>query len=819
MDVFKKRRTLQGSVCGTGTRTNSGRHPGENPCPPLDAVIASLFDLTMNYPDDLERTVSIGLHRAPAQLRESETKLKEALRIGKIGYWERDVIADRITWSEETRRIIGMPCPDGGVSQARLQEFIHPDDRQTQREALEDALRHRRPSDVEFRIITPVGETRFVHVIDEIAYDSSGRPIRLFGTVQDITERRRAEEALRRSERELRVVIDTIPVMAWTLRPDGVVDFLNQRWVNYSGLSLAQYVAKPAGPIHPEDAPRVFEKWREQMALGKGYDDEMRLRRADGEYRWFLVRTTPLRDEHGNIIKWYGVSTDIEDRKCAEQALFETKSRLELILDNAPLAISGWDPEGRITSWNKAAERLFGWTAGEVIGQVCQTVPPEHMQDYLQAVQKVMQGETILSLVRYRRKKGGDLMICNLSCAPQRNERGEIIGATVIVEDITERKRAEDAIRESHQLLESVLATIPVGVVVTNQAGDIVLSNAISKAIWGRLIISGRERREKSRGFWHETGKRILPEDWASWRALKQGQTSLNELIDIETHDGWQKTILNSAAPIRNGEGEIVGAVFVNEDVTELKKNEERLRQTQTELARVARVTMVGELAASIAHEINQPLAAVVTNANAASRWLANDPPNLNETRETVRRIARDGARASEVIKRVRALIRRSEPLKMPVDVNELVRETITLAQPELTRKRILLQTELSPELPPVAGDRVQLQQVLLNLFVNALDSLTLMSDDRRRLRIRTLPAEPNSVQVIVEDTGAGFESDEAERLFEPFYTTKPNGLGMGLAISRSIVEAHGGRLWGTPNDGHGSTFQFVIPIENPGNS
>jgi len=250
-----------------------------------------------------------------------------------------------------------------------------------------------------------------------------------------------------------------------------------------------------------------------------------------------------------------------------------------------------------------------------------------------------------------------------------------------------------------------------------------------------------------------------------------------------------------------------------------LKKSEEGLRQTQTELARVARVTMVGELTASIAHEINQPLAAVVTNANAASRWLAAAPPNLDEACEAVRRIARDGTRASEVIKRIRALIRKSEPLRTPVNLNELVQETITLAQPELTRKKILLQTELSPELPLVAVDRVQLQQVLLNLFVNAVDSLAIVSDDRRILRIRTVLAEPNAVQVIVEDTGAGFKPDETERLFQPFYTTKPNGLGMGLAISRSIVEAHGGRLWGTPNDGRGSRFQFTVPTKSADNS
>ncbi|MDB6039679.1 MAG: sensor histidine kinase protein [Verrucomicrobiales bacterium] len=762
-------------------------------------------------------SIAICRDRANAQLSQSEAKLKEAQRIGKIGYWERDLVADQITWSEETCKIFGVPFPNEGLSQARLQELIYPEDRQIQQEALEQTLRQLHPYDVEYRIVTPGAETRFVHVIDQIVCDESGRPIRLFGTVQDITERRRAEEALRRSERELRQVIDTVPVMAWTLRPEGVVDFLNRRWVDYSGISLEQYVADPAGPIHPEDAPRVFEKWRAQMAIGKAFDDEMRLRRADGEYRWFLVRTAPLCDQLGKIVKWFGVSTDIEDRKQAERVLFDTKSKLELILENSPLAISTLNPEGRITSWNKAAERLFGWTAGEAIGQLCKTIPPEGRQDYLLSIGKVMQGETLLGLVSYRRKKNRDILTCSVSFAPQRNERGEPIGVTAIIEDITERKRAEDAIRRSQELLESVLATIPVGVVVTNLAGDIVRSNAISKAIWGQVIISGGERREKSRAFWHETGKRVEPEDWASVRALANGQTILNELLDIEPFNGQPKTIRNSAAPIRNPDGQIVGAVIVNEDVTEAKKSEEKLRQAQAELAHVARVTVIGELTASIAHEVNQPLAAVVTNANAASRWLAADPPNLKEAREAILRIARDGTRASEVIRRIRTLVKKSEPFRTSVNLNELIEETVALTQPELKRKKVSLRTELSPKLPLVPADRVQLQQVLLNLFVNAVDSLSGVPDRPRMLRIHTELTESHSVQVVVQDTGAGIKRDVVERLFEPFYTTKPHGLGMGLAISRSIVEAHGGRLWATPNDGRGATFQLILPTHDGG--
>ncbi|HTV38995.1 MAG TPA: ATP-binding protein [Candidatus Sulfotelmatobacter sp.] len=510
-------------------------------------------------------SIAIGNDRSQSALRESEAKLKQAERIGNIGYWERDIVNDRITISEESWRILGFSPQDRALTQGSLQEMIYPDDRPIQKHALEDALQNRRPYDVEYRIVRPDGEVRFVHVRDKMVYDNSGRPFHMFGTVQDITERKRAEEAL----------------------------------------------------------------------------------------------------------------------------------------------------------------------------------------------------------------------------------------------------------RESQQLLQQVLATLPVGVAVTNQKGDIILVNTEAKRIWGDIILTGRERWMQSKGHWHETGKEIGPAEWPSARVLTRGETIVNELIDIETIEGRQKIILNSTAPIRGGEERIVGAVIVNEDVTEQKKSEEKLRQTELELARIARLTIMGELTASIAHEVNQPLAAVVTNANAALHWLAMSPPNLGEVRKAVQRIAGDGTRASEVIRRIRDLMKKGEPDRKPINLNDLVQETVVLIQPELKRKKVSVNTELAPALPLVPADFVQVQQVLLNLIVNAIDSVSAAADHPRMLSIATNRTEPDGVQVAVQDTGTGINPQESERLFEPFYTTKSGGLGMGLAISRSIVEAHGGRLWATPNQGDGATFQFTLPIHD----
>jgi PAS domain S-box-containing protein len=281
---------------------------------------------------------------------------------------------------------------------------------------------------------------------------------------------------------------------------------------------------------------------------------------------------------------------EITERKQVERSLQETNSKLQLILNNSPLPIVGEDANARVTAWNQAAERLFGWTEQEVLGQRCPAVPSEETDEYLKMVRQVMQGETYLGLVRYRQKKGGSLLNCSISVAPQRNERGEPIGVTFIIDDITERKRAEDAARESEKLLRLVLDTLPVGVAVTDPADNIIVANPASKRIWGDVIISGTERRERSIAFWHDSGKRIVPEEWASLRALSKGETSLNELIDIETFDGVHKIIRNSSAPIRNSEGIIVGAVFVNEDVTERKRAEEETKHQAARAETLARI-------------------------------------------------------------------------------------------------------------------------------------------------------------------------------------------------------------------------------------
>ena len=641
--------------------------------------------------------IAITRDQDQAGLRESEAKLKEAQRIAKIGYWEIDIAADHITWSEETWRIFGLPPQDRPLRKAELLAMIHPDDRPIRQQAFDRAVRERQPYNAEYRIIPPNGEIRFIQIRDEIVFDPSGRPVRMFGTVQDVTERKRAEALLRAQEQEIAAIVEN--------SPDPIVRF-------------------------------------------------------DRELRRTYVNPAFTRVNGG------------------------------------------------------ARDALVGKKFGSAVREGAVDATPEELETLHQSLQTVLEKKQPLDLEATWPLPTGRRHY-SIHLEPEFDAHGSLTSILSIGRDITERKRVEETMRENQQLFNLVLATLPVGVTVTNQAGDLVLVNAASKRIWGDTIVSGDERWARTKGAWHDSGRPLAPGDWASVRALTEGKTSLNELIDIETYDGQRKTIQNSSAPIRNADGRIVGALIVNEDVTERVRTEEALRQTQTELTRVARVTMMGELTASIAHEVNQPLAAVASNADAVSHWLAAVPPNLAEAREAAQRIARDAARAGKVIRRIRDLLKKGEPARTPFNLNDLIQETIALARPEITRRKVSLQTRLALELPSVPADRVQLQQLLLNLVMNALDAMGTVTDRQRVLCISTAQPEPHAIQVAVQDNGVGIDPQTADHLYDPFYTTKPDGLGMGLAISRSIIEAHGGRLWATPNVDHGVTFQFTLPVPN----
>jgi PAS domain S-box-containing protein len=378
-------------------------------------------------------------------------------------------------------------------------------------------------------------------------------------------------------------------------------------------------------------------------------------------------------------------------------------------------------------------------------------------------------------------------------------------------EQLTERRRAEEELRRSEAYL----------------ADGQRISHTGS---WGWNVATGElfwsQEHFRIFGFDPETAKpsypmfleRIHPKD----RPLVE-QTidrAVRERSDLEMDyrivltDGSTKYLQSLGHPVIRESGDLVEFVGTVVDVTERKRAEEALREAQAELAHVTRVTILGELAASIAHEINQPLAAVITNGSACLRWLAGATPNLDEAREAVGRIIRDGKRASDVIGRIRALVKKSGTEQVRLDINEVIQEVVGLIQTEIPKNGVVLRMELAPDLPRVLGDRVQLQQVILNLVMNGIEAMSAVTDRSRDLLLRSRQYESDKVLIAVQDSGIGLQLESLDHLFEAFFTTKPKGMGMGLAISRSIMEAHGGRLWAVPNDGPGVTFEFALPVE-----
>ena len=370
--------------------------------------------------------------------------------------------------------------------------------------------------------------------------------------------------------------------------------------------------------------------------------------------------------------------------------------------------------------------------------------------------------------------------------------------------EIAERRRVEETLRQRADLLDLTHDTI--------FARD--MNHVITYWNRGAEELYGWKRAEAVGRVSHELTQTIFPVplEEINETLCRTGRWE-GELVHTK-RDGSKVVVASRWSLQRDQQGAALAILETNNDITERKLAEQELHKTQAELAHIARVTTMGELTSSIAHEVNQPLAAIVTNGNACLRWLSNDPPNVEEARQTVTRMVKDGHRASEVVGRIRAFFRKTVPQRVQVDINQLVEDVIAMVPSELQRNRVQLQTELTDDLPPVVGDPIQLQQVLVNLVINAIEAMGNVSG-RRELVIKSGLYEPGSVLVSVEDSGVGFDEQNAAQLFNAFYTTKLQGLGMGLSISRTTIESYGGRLWATTNNGAGATFQFTLPTSN----
>ncbi|HKE61472.1 MAG TPA: PAS domain-containing protein, partial [Nitrospira sp.] len=826
------------------------------------------------------------------------------------------------------------------------------------------------------------GSVKHLHVVAHAARDESGK-VEFVGSVMDITESKRAEERLRQDEMELRQLIDIVPQHIFMLEPDGRFLYANRRDLEYTGLTLDDILAPDllAAIYHPDDLERLRDEREHAIAGGIPWESEARILGKDGQYRWFLVRLTPLRDEQGRIIRWYGTRTDIEDRKQAEEirtaqarqtgvradvsaalsktahpgeilqgaaeaivrhldaafariwTLNQERSILELqasagmythldgphsripvgklklgviaqdkkpymtndVLNDPWVTDKVWaQKEGMISFagyplvvrdrvvgvmamfarqrlsaatlealasvadsiaqgvernqteekirqseahlaeaqrlshtgsfvwkistgdilWSEESFRMFQYdrTVKPTMDLVLQRVHPEDVALVKQIIERVSQGwQDEIEFENRLLMPDGAVKHVHVIAHTVRDKSGDLecVGSAM---DVTEQHQARDAlekalaeIKQSEDRLRLTLDTIPALAWCTLPDG----SAEVLNRRW--LDYTGLSA-EKARNWgWtvalHDDSRKLVDE----WRAAVASGEPFEAEARFRGADGKYRWFLVRAVPLWDELGNIVQWYGTNTDIEDRKRAEEELHRAQSELAHVTRVMTMGELTASIAHEINQPLAAIVTNANASLRWLAGESPNLDEARDALGRIQRDGNRAGDVIARIRALVKKSGTEQVSLEINEVVQEVVGLIQSEIQKNGVMLRMELAVDLPRVLGDRVQLQQVILNLVMNGIEAMASVTDRRRELLIRSRRNGSAEVLIAVQDSGVGIESQKLETVFNAFYTTKSQGMGMGLAIGRSIVENHGGRLWVVPNDGPGTTFQFTL--------
>jgi PAS domain S-box-containing protein len=498
-----------------------------------------------------------------------------------------------------------------------------------------------------------------------------------------------------------------------------------------------------------------------------------------------------------------------------ERELKRSEARNAAILDSALDCIVTIDHEGCITEFNPAAEHTFGYPRDEVLGKHLADViiPPSLREKHRQGFARYLAtGEARVLGKRIEmtavRADGSEFPV---ELAITRIPLEGPPSFTGYLRDITERKRAEQELRRSEAFLAEAQHLSRIGSFSWRPGTD--------EITWSEQLYRIFQIDRDAPVTFELIGTRIHPEDLSIFQ--EHIERSRRDRSDVQLGfrlqmPGGAVKYVHVAAHIRGDHGQLeyIGAV---QDVTERRASEEALSSARSELSHVARVMSLGVLTASIAHEVNQPLSGIVTNASTCLRMLAADPPNVDGARETARRTIRDGNRASEVISRLRSLYGKKDPTIESVDLNEATQEVIALALSELQKNRVILRPELAGDLPLVAGDRVQLQQVILNLLRNASDAMSTVDDRPRDLLIRTELDDNDRARLSVSDVGIGFEPQAAGKLFEAFYTTKSEGMGIGLSVSHSIIERHHGRLWATPNSGPGVTFSFSIPCRQEG--
>jgi len=749
--------------------------------------------------------------------------------------WEQILRARELSWKQIVDNIPGLVATTGamgeieflnwqtleyfGKTNEELKDWaligaVHPDDLQRVIEVRKTSIETGQIYDVEHRCRRADGVYRWFQVRGLPVRDTENKVTAWYLLLTDIDDRKKAEEALQSSERNLRLMINVIPTVIAVLRTDGSMQYANQTALDYTGLTLedVQKENSRSRIFHPEDVKRLREERREALTHAVPFENEQRVLGKDGRYRWFLIRYSPLLDEQGRIDRWYVAATDIHDRKRAEEALRQSEERARLMVDSIDGQIMTATPKGEVEFVNQQVLDYFGKNLDELKDwRTNNAIHPDDLPSALALwMHSVETGNPYQFDERLRRADGAYRWFrVRGRCVA--DAQGHVVRWYVLLTDIDEGKRAEAQVEQAYLRLAEAQRLSKTGSFITDLLAD--------DHNWSEETFRIFEFDPATKVTVQMIRDMIHPEDLPSFDAMiARAMTGVDVdfVFRIVTSRSAVKHIRGMARVIEQVAGRplFIGAL---QDITESKITEEALNRARSELAHVARITTLNALTASVAHEINQPLASLITNASICLRRLNADPPNVDGARETVMRTIRDGNRASDVITRLRTLYTKKEFAMEPVDLNAATQEVIALSLSDLQRNRVILKSELADGLPLVNGDRVQLQQVILNLVRNASDAMGSVDDRPRELFITTEEEDGDRVRFSVKDAGRGFTGEAADKLFQAFYTTKNDGMGIGLHVSQSIIEAHHGRLWATANDGPGVTFSFAIPCRPEG--
>jgi PAS domain S-box-containing protein len=773
------------------------------------------------------------LRQSVEALRDRERELSQLVDMVPSHVWRLTRDGEPTFFNKRMVDFLGLGVADmekPGMSRlaAMIEAGVHPDDAAAFGNELRRSLATGESFALRYRLRRSDGVYHWMSSRANPMRDQDGRIVQWFGLCHDIDDQMHAEEALRRSERQLQQMIDALPVRIWSATPTGGPLYFNKRYQdhframisNFDALGEPRFEKLVQELTHPEDAPEVLRTLGNCFGTGDGSAMRFRWREKDGAYRWAECRVEPRREQDGTVAEWYGVSIDIDHEVRAQQALRDREREFSQLVNMVPIPIWRLAPDGEPTFFNKRLIDFLGLEVADydqpgmtpLAAAIAAVIHPDDATKMGETLNHCLVTGESFSL-RYRlRRADGVYRWVEGRAEPMRDEGGRIVQWYGLANDIDDQLRAEEALRRSERSLQQVIDTVPVLIFLATPAGDPIYVNKRLTEFHGfqqeEFDAPGETRMDRS------VRMLVHPDDMPAVHQALKRSFSTGEPFAMRyrqrRYDGVYRWIEGRAEPLRNEDGDIVQWYGVNLDIDDEVRAQEALRQASDKLAQATQAASLAELSASIAHEVNQPLAAVVANSHACQRWLTAEPPNLERAQKTVERIIRDANAAADVVSRIRALFRRSAQTRSPVVLGSVIAEARDLMAEEAARRRARIEVDVESDLPPVSLDRIQIQQVLINLIRNGLEAMGSVADERV-LRLRARRAR-DMIQIKVSDSGRGIEF--SERIFEPFFTTKEDGMGMGLAICRSIVESHGGRLWAEKDEPHGATFIFTLPVE-----